>query len=262
MKKHFQFTILAAVASFSLTGSAFSNGAVPQGPVSTPVAAPAGCDSGVKNPYYVGLDAGIKNWRVRSVGDVEYIDVSAVGEFGMTAKKTRANGGLFAGYRAALGGCYVAGLELHGAFGDGKISKTQRFHAFSDTDLKITSQGRYTVTPSVLLGRNVYESFFIYGKLGVAITQFKTSAYKSADVNAADFGKFVGRSKNIRSGFAPALGLEYNINQNIALRTELGAVIYRTASHTYFNDDGGSIKTTVRVKPRYTYFRVGLMAKI
>ena len=124
-------------------------------------------------------------------------------------------GGIFSGVRLLFGN-FFTGFEAEANW-DGMNIKTKAPIQGTGEAWRLELKRRYQLIPSIVMGWKMNEQTALYGKLGAGISKFTLAVDRGA------------RNENVRSRtvvhFVPAIGAEYELNQNSALRLEVSGEI-------------------------------------
>ncbi len=172
-------------------------------------------------------------------------------------------GSLFAGYRHITESGFVLGCNL-GLSVDGNSKKISGKNNNTTFNTKLTRQ--FQITPAFLIGKTLAERWMIFTELGLSISRFKLKS-TSTDTRPAPNATIHTNKSFTRVGFAPAIGTEYAINQNLAVMGKLTYEYFGNMKKNIGNTDvtPGAIqfKTDNNVHVRTSYFtaKVGVLYK-
>lgn len=155
--------------------------------VTAAVAAPAVAANNIQTGFYVGANAGASTSK---------LDIPTAGNLTQSFAGQNAVLGLYTGYGVVNSNLYLGG-ELFAAIDNAKINV-----------LNFQLKRKAFFGAAARLGFLVSPSTMIYGRLGLEFGKWQVS------VN----GTNVGRSS--KAAFAPGLGLETALTNNLSLRTE------------------------------------------
>ena len=160
-------------------------------------------------------------------------------------------GGLFAGLRFFFGN-FFTGLEVESNW-DGLNVKAKAPHEGTGDSWKLELKRRYQVIPSATLGWKMNEKTALYAKFGVGISKFDLTIDRGAT-----HGKT--RSSTVVH-FVPALGTEYELHQNAALRFEVSGEV---AGRHIKGNSYATVNANQTTKARYRSVSVkaGVLFKI
>lgn len=128
---------------------------------------------------------------------------------------TFATGGVFAGLRLFFG-AFFTGFEVEGNW-DGMNIKANAPHKNTGVTWRIELKRRSQIIPSATIGWKCSEKTAFYAKFGAGFSKFDLNIDRGDD------------NTNTRSHtivhFVPALGAEYELHKNVALRAEVSGEV-------------------------------------
>jgi opacity protein-like surface antigen len=128
--------------------------------------------------------------------------------------------------------------------------------------LRTQFKRKSTLIPSAVLGCVLDNRFYVFGKVGLGIAQFKTTIQNP---NAG--GDTVTQTKK-RLGFVPELGIEYAVNQCFSVVATARYEHYKklTQSATHLLSESARVgelidTTVVTYRPSFISGRIGIIYK-
>lgn len=178
------------------------------------------------------------------------------------AKKTSAVFGILGGYRHIFHDGFTAGFDMSGdVYADNELD-TQLKHVIPvgvsfPFQNKLTR--RYSVIPSINVGKIFCGSWHVALGLGVAISGFKQEVTNLSTIAGVIKSTAASMTK---LGFVPSLGIEYAETQNISISGKLSYEIYRKINKKFGDQltspllPGSSY--TSSISPRYLTLKLGV----
>lgn len=217
-----------------------------------------------KNHYQTGFVAGGSIGYTAMRNNVSKDGFVALPNFLGASKNTEnAKGFLFSldtGYRYLFAKDWLVALNLSVSKDFAKTKKTDVLVRTHNTTVETSRL--FHVTPSLMIGKIFSERWMVFADFGLSISRFKLkgSTAGAAPLVAQKISKIF-----TKVGFAPAIGLEYSVNQNLAVTTKF--------TYEYFGatqkEMGPMVDPAViagtkyktKVKPSYFTGKIGLMYK-
>lgn len=164
-------------------------------------------------------------------------------------------GELFLGGRYLFCDDLTAGLEVAGDL-DNHSEKNTFEHDLARFQVKF--KHRFTLIPSLVVGKVFACNVHGFIKLGVGISRFKTDLF-----NLDDQTSF--KKNKTKYGFVPAVGLEYAVNHCISVLGTVSYEKYQQIKSNFSNVVLGPefiTSDTAKVRPRFMATKLGVLIKI
>jgi opacity protein-like surface antigen len=206
----------------------------------------------LRTGFYGGVQGGYQYVHTKFTGSFNIPAGRLVLPYSASSGKNGFIGGVFFGGRYVFDNCWVAALELAGVIDMGEPKHYISF-ARGLRNFRLKSERQYGIIPTLLVGRIFMNRFLGYFKAGPAFTRFSTTVW---DVEA----NLWRRHREVQTGFAPAIGLEYAVTSSMSARLEVGAEFYGKERHTYPLQFNTSITGTT--KTHMYNAQVGVVIKL
>lgn len=186
------------------------------------------------------------------------------GQFGVgsasgNAKKNSALLGILAGYRHIFHSGFTIGVDISGnVFTNNELNKQLNHIEGLNFPFKNKISRRYSITPSLNVGKVFCDRWHATIGLGLAIASFKQEV-----TNLSSVGGVIksANATTTKVGFAPSVGVEYAATQNVSIIGNVSYEIYKKTNKT-FDDQltrpfavGTSYKSSI--SPQYLTLKVG-----
>ncbi len=216
--------------------------------------ATAALADGPKMQFYAGAQAGgTTSWTNFTTDSRDA--AAAAGQTDVQIKHNKNDtfgiAGVFTGLRFFFGN-FFTGLEVEGNW-DGMNIKVKSLHPSIGEPWRIELKRRYQFTPSATLGWKMNEKTALYAKFGAGFSKFDLS-FNRHDVDSTSKTTTVVH-------FVPALGAEYELHENFALRADVSAEI--AGRHIKGNSVvNANISQATKVRYRSVSAKFGVLVKV
>jgi opacity protein-like surface antigen len=116
----------------------------------------------------------------------------------------------------------------------------------------------YSIMPSINLGKVFAGRYHAYLGLGASISRFEIEVFNCVD------NKSTAKSSKTKVAFVPSVGLDYALNQHIALSANVSYEIFSNINHRFKGDLLPLFPTghyDTRIKPKFITTRFGVTYK-
>ncbi len=144
--------------------------------------------------------------------------------------------GVFGGYGIDFNSCFYVGPELYASFGSSKVKiLNQSDNQVSSKVFVVNLNKKYTVGGKVRLGYTVSPKAMVFLGFGGEMNKYELKSENIATAVAQTGVDLVVKKSKNKFQFAPSVGMDMKLNQNIVIRGE----------YTY------SMKTKLKIAPAY-----------